>query len=871
MTYATKLKKCGFAILVMAAIASVSVSSAAESMAQVVGPIYTGPSAFTGGNLSYQFTLQAAKPGTVVVKSTVAVSGGKWTPKPTIPQVTASAVVGPNKIKSEAIAIPSTFLGNATISFSITFTSNDAKPVKQTVSVKPVKVPIVPQVAFYDVGFGTPVLLNAAGISTKGMGSKVEYKWVQKPNSLGTMTPGGILSSNSTVAPTLTTGLKALTDLVGATTPNLVALDNEEVTKSTYVYEVTVSGNKVTRNGTFTVACAAQTTSTDLPLGVNALYMGGNGTTWSLENKPVGSNATLSTSTDGVNAVARLMPDIAGNYTVTGNSTGGNLTAITNKAAAYHVLTTCSGCHGPSGVGTDIVTTWQKTGHATMAKRGINGEVSPYYNESCFQCHTLGYNNSVTSADNGNFKAVANRLGWQFPAELKVTNWDAMPAQLQNLANIQCESCHGPILNPGSTGHGNGTVSLDVQVCASCHQDGHYHNRVAQWDNGPHSNPFKVVSETEGTNAGCVRCHSPNGFQDVASRIDKTIAQGNGTVAEAAAAQILWGNNSTLTKGIGPLTCQTCHDPHDGFDNPDRHQVRIWDTVVIGDLAAAGNVTLSNQTDATIGNSAACEICHNSRRLPMQLSNGAPRYKGIRSGFISGPHESPVAEVFNGVYTSAINYDYQMGNSYHTYVADCQSCHMYKLRDVDSKGVPQDYVTINGTFTPVTASLYQEVRDLVGDHSFNMANDYVTANGTSEIQDVASCNQCHDGAVKTLDFKGVTARDYDGNGVTSGIQTETQGLLDEIKVLFESQGVTFTQDPATGYWNINSAGLSTDPTIKDAQLKAAWNWLLIYRDHSLGVHNTQFTIRLLQTTWTNLSVANGGQTFHVAYPLAFLR
>ena len=852
--------------MAMVALAAVSVSAAVVPLA-TVGSIYTGPSAYTGGSLYYQFILSSTVAGSLEVKSTLTPSGGKWLPKPTIPVWTGNVTSGNNTITSQSVAIPSDFLGNATLTLAVTLN-------KKSIPVKPVKVAIVPQVNFYDVGFGKSVILNAAGISTAGMGAHPIYAWTQLPNSLGVTTSGGNLSSNSTVAPTLTTGLKALTDLVGSTVPDLVALDNEQVTNSTYVYQVVVSGNKITRNGTFTVACGVQTPGTDLPVGVNALYMGGNTTSgFTLGTKPTGSNATLTTLTDGTNIVAQLRPDLAGNYTVTSIPTTGNATTITKYAASYHGISTCSGCHGPGGPGPDMVTPWLKTGHATMAQRGIDGLVSPYYNETCFQCHTLGYNQSAASAVNGNFKAVANQLGWQFPSKLQAGNFAAMPAKLQNLANIQCESCHGPVFAPGSPTHGSVTISLDVQVCASCHQDGLHHNRVAQWENGPHSSPYQLISVGEGPNPGCARCHSPNGFEGNAEQIDDLIAAGT----DAATAQKMVGSGNATATGIGPLTCQTCHDPHNAFPNaagvvdPDRHQVRIWDTVVVGDLAAAGNVTLSNELDATTGNSAACEICHNSRRLPMQISSGSAYYTKTRSGVISGPHESPIAEVFNGVYSSAVNYGYQMGNSYHTYMADCQTCHMYQLRDVDSKGVPQDYVSINGTYTPVTAALYKNLRDLVGDHSFSVANQYTTGNVTSEVQDVAACNQCHTEPVTTFDFKSVNARDYDGDGVIAGIQTETQGLLDEVRALLTSQGVLSGPNPTSGLIEIYSAGLSANAALKDAQLQAAWNWYLIYRDHSLGVHNTQFTIRLLQTTWTSLSVANGGPTFHVAYPNAFLR
>ena len=83
-----------------------------------------------------------------------------------------------------------------------------------------------------------------------------------------------------------------------------------------------------------------------------------------------------------------------------------------------------------------------------------------------------------------------------------------MPAALQNKSNIQCESCHGP----GSQHPGPASTSMDVAVCATCHQDGNHHTRVEQWERGPHSFPYFLVSEEEGTRESCAKCHSTTGF-----------------------------------------------------------------------------------------------------------------------------------------------------------------------------------------------------------------------------------------------------------------------------------------------------------------------------------------------------------------------
>jgi nitrate reductase cytochrome c-type subunit len=579
------------------------------------------------------------------------------------------------------------------------------------------------------------------------------------------------------------------------------------------------------------------------------------GVIWSMptNNIPLGSHAVLLTSplgtnvplfktgdrvTGGANNAAPtpylqlagptgrtfFRPDVVGQYTVlatintTGTIHGTNIApttmTITNTitASTYYGVQVCSACHSGGVLNApNIFSTYTNTLHASFFTRAINGQVSSYYNQSCIQCHTLGYDTN-SFAVNGGFDDVAKEYGWTFPAVLTNSNWAAMPAALQNVANIQCENCHGPgsqhPVGNGIVGNTNFiSVSYGAGDCAQCHDSLNTEYESAEWNNSVHA------SSARETGAACVRCHTAPGFVGWATAggmSAQNLYPNNVISANVYSTNILTTPPNTNYEAI---TCQACHDPHNA-SNP--YQLRL-----------SYNVTLSDGTVVTnAGAGGFCMECHNNRegsvtnmlaKYPLSQTNWA-------GGLGFGTHDSPQGDMLEGV--NAVTYGQVIPSAPHAYVIanTCVGCHM------------QPIATNDPAFT------------LAGGHSTKMS--YTNSLG-AKIPVAYVCTQCH-GAVTNFD---ILAPDYVGYGYSQGIQTQVQILLNQLSMLLPP--TTYQANPA----NYVADGLvktvstfRTVPTNWPAKfLNAVYNFEYVAYDGSLGVHNGPFAVGLLKASIANLT------------------
>ncbi|MGA2555896.1 MAG: hypothetical protein ABSG04_06430, partial [Verrucomicrobiota bacterium] len=488
-----------------------------------------------------------------------------------------------------------------------------------------------------------------------------------------------------------------------------------------------------------------------------------------------------------------------------------NVTLSIN-AGTYFGYGYCTVCHGANGGAPPKVPIWENTAHASIFTQGINGVLGSHYSQSCLQCHTVGYDtNAASLADNG-FYSTAQAEGWVFPAVLTNGNFASMETNyydVANLANIQCENCHGPASEHlyafGNTNAVNwpriAVSTNNAGTCNQCHDDPTHHVYGTQWLVSAHAGGQSTAA-TIPSGAGrdqCVMCHTAYGF---VTRINNDISNSvaGGTITSFAATNTAYAS----------INCQTCHEPHGGTvptNNP--HLIRTLAAVTLGDGTVITNA----------GEGELCLECHHSRdggatNNVVQYALGKATWAG---GSSFGPHDGPQGDMIEAA--NAITYGLVIPSSAHRLTVSnvCVGCHMQTIASSDP-----GYL-------------------LSGEHTFEMKY-YVTNSGVaSEVDQVAVCNKCH-GGITNFNFP---VEDYANTGTIQGVQTEVQILLNQLSQLLpNSSGVV---DGTV------KSSLSVKTNWTQAQLQAAYNWQFVANDGSLGVHNAPFATGLLKASIANLT------------------
>ncbi len=437
------------------------------------------------------------------------------------------------------------------------------------------------------------------------------------------------------------------------------------------------------------------------------------GWSWELTARPNGSNAALN---DSDNEFVKFTADLLGTYRVTFRvtTTDGQSEPIVLAINAANFVGVggivgeptrgqCAMCHD------DKVGEWADTKHSEALAVGIDGILSNRFSANCVSCHVTGFN---ASAVNAGFDDIAADEGWRFPDTLRAGNWDSMKEnypRTAGLANVQCEACHGPgSAHNGRTDDSRMVSSMMIDACARCHDSGTFHVFPYQWDNSGHS---KVTDRVQGAaRAACVKCHTGYGFVDEMNGVPDSLK-----------------NTDYI-----PITCATCHDPHNAT-NP--RQLRTVEPYTL-----LNNV----QIDAGLGN--LCVNCHHSRYNATVAVAG-----NITNRF--GPHYGVQGDMVKG--TNAIEFD---GNGIertpHLQAIEnaCIGCHM--------------------STTP--AGVNDPGYGKIGGHSFALVSE-------DGVENVAACADCHGDIDAFSDIH--PDEDWDTDGTIEGVQEEIEGMMHALEAM----------------------------------------------------------------------------------------
>ena len=239
-------------------------------------------------------------------------------------------------------------------------------------------------------------------------------------------------------------------------------------------------------------------------------------------------------------------------------------------------------------------------------------------------------------------------------------------------------------------------------------------------------------------------------------------------------------------------------------------------------------ITLPEGTTITnAGLGALCMQCHHSRNG--SASNNVANYKlGLPTwagGSTFGVHDSTAGDMIEGVNAFTYGKFIPSGTHNATITNVCVGCHMQPI----AAGDP--------AFTKA------------GGHTFSMTYNVVTSGVTNHVDKVDVCVKCH-GPMEEFNF---ARKDYDGDGIIQGVQTEVQNLLNQLSRLLPN--ATYRADGnyvADGL--VKTIGRTTTKTNwPDKFLKAAWNWQFVNVEGSLGIHNAPYAVGVLKASIADLT------------------
>jgi hypothetical protein len=460
------------------------------------------------------------------------------------------------------------------------------------------------------------------------------------------------------------------------------------------------------------------------------------------------------------------------------------------------------------------------------------------------------------AASNGGFDDASDYAAFKasgLMGKADPTGWTTMLAQYPDtarLANVQCDSCHGP--NNSGLHQSGARSTLNADLCGSCHGEPERHARFQQWELSSHANYESAEAEgtveAQPTNANnCGRCHSGQGFLAYIAQGDLTKpiqgAAGNATVAELTALGM-------TTDQVHPITCAVCHDPHaegSASGEPNTATVRITDSTP---MLPAGFAAIG------VGRGAICFVCHNAR------AGAHNDWVGDPTGF-GTPHGSAQGDVLMGENAYFVG----VGNrSPHSYINDsCANCHMvqtpppedlsYHLGGTNHSFAASNSICANchGSFdasglqTAVQENL-ELVHARIGQAVVTKANGL----GSIKVRALDKATRLYSSASSST--ANVTV-DTATNPLLSASLAEWRGQMEMDLVLTTPIQITWTDSSVTttASFGVELRSLfdATDVLVYALTgnlVRAGWNYFLLEADKSDGIHNPDFATQVITTS-----------------------
>jgi predicted CXXCH cytochrome family protein len=258
-------------------------------------------------------------------------------------------------------------------------------------------------------------------------------------------------------------------------------------------------------------------------------------------------------------------------------------------------------------------------GHAAIAPPGPGGDARFVGAEVCKACHR-NQHAAWTTTGHSDALAVLQAIGQgENPVCLSChTVGFGQPtgytseAETPQLANVQCENCHGAggnhVTNPAQN---EMQVRLEAELCGGCHQ-GFHHPTFEQWETSAHAEALTNLKALPFARDECLICHSAEAIlasgEEVVLAVEQKKAE-NGITC-AACHDPHGSNNEANLREPETDVCIHCHTSENALPGSTPHHPQREMLLGLGGFEANGVEAFGPNSEHTTAAHARCVTCH---------------------------------------------------------------------------------------------------------------------------------------------------------------------------------------------------------------------------------------------------------------------